>query len=108
MRLPLESRVGCVNLWSWPRSTKLSRDILLNVKIVVANGGELVSKLGEIFDGLFDPVGGHVVSSRLSAQAEVIAEVLFEGAVCVVSANDRIGQIQILDDRSEAFPCSTW
>ena len=77
---------------------KAFQDILLNIKIVVANGGELVSQLGEVFDGLFDPVGGHVVSSRLSAQAQVIADVLFEGAVCVVSANDRIGKIQILDD----------
>jgi len=77
---------------------KALQDVLLNIKIVVAHGGELVSKLGEVFDGLFDPVGGHVISRRLSAQAEVIADVLFEGAVCVVSANDRIRKIQILDD----------
>jgi hypothetical protein len=43
-------------------------------------------------------VASHVVSNRLSAQAEVIADVLFEGVECVVSANDRIGKIQILDD----------
>ena len=77
---------------------KALQDVLLNIKIVVANDGELVSELGEVFEGLFDPVGGHVVSSRLSAQAEAIADVLFEGAVSVVSANDRIGKIQILDN----------
>jgi len=54
--------------------------------------------LGEVFDGLFDPIGDHVIGSRFGAQAQMIADVLFEGAVCVVSANDRIGKIQILDD----------
>ena len=54
--------------------------------------------MGEVFDGLFDPIGGHVISSRLGAQAEVIADVLFEGAVCVVSANDGVGQIEVFDD----------
>ena len=41
--------------------------------------------MGEVFDGFFDPVGGHVIGSRFGAQAQVIADVLFEGAVCVVS-----------------------
>ena len=77
---------------------KALQDVLLNIKIVVANGGELVSELGEVFDGLFDSIGSHVISRRLGAQAEVIANVLFEGAVSVVSANDRIRKIQILDD----------
>ena len=74
---------------------KALQDVLLNIKIVVANGGELVSKLREVFDGLFDPIGGHVISSRLGAQAQVIADVLFEGAVCVVSTNHGVGQIKV-------------
>src|ERR1700757_509223 len=77
---------------------KAFQDILLNIKIVVANGREPVTELGEVFDGLFDPIGGHVISSRLGAQAEVIADVLFKGAVCVVSANDGVGQIEVFDD----------
>jgi hypothetical protein len=77
---------------------KAFQDILLNIKIVVANGREPVTELGEVFDGLFDPIGGHVISSRLGAQAKVIADVLFEGAVCVVSANDGVGQIEVFDD----------
>ena len=54
---------------------KAFQDVLLDVKIVVANGREPVTELGEVFDGLFDPIGGHVVSSRLGAQAQVIADV---------------------------------
>ena len=77
---------------------KAFQDILLNIKIVVANGREPVTESGEVFDGLLDPIGGHVISSRLGAQAEVIADVLFEGAVCVVSANDGVGQIEVFDD----------
>ena len=52
----------------------------------------------EVFDSFFDPIGGHIIGRRLGAQAQAIADVLFEGAVCVVSANDRIGKIQILDN----------
>jgi hypothetical protein len=77
---------------------KAFQDILLDVKIVVANGREPVTELGEVFDGLFDPIGGHVISGRLGAQAQVIANVLFEGAVCVVSANDGVGQIEVFND----------
>jgi hypothetical protein len=49
---------------------KAFQDILLNVKVVVANGREPVTEMGEVFDGLFDPIGGDVISSRLGAQAQ--------------------------------------
>ena len=35
---------------------------LLDVKIVVANGREPVSELGELFDGLVDPIGVQIES----------------------------------------------
>src|SRR6201984_2444818 len=76
---------------------KALQDVLLNIKIVVANGGELVSKLREVFDGLFDPIGGHVISSRLGAQAQVIADILLEEAVSIMSANDWVRKIDIFD-----------
>jgi len=41
---------------------KAFQDILLNGEIVVANGGEPITKLGEVFDSLFDPIGGDVIS----------------------------------------------
>ena len=49
---------------------KAFQDVLLDVKIVVANGREPVSELGEVFDGLFDPIGGDGIGSRLGAQAQ--------------------------------------
>ena len=89
---------GLCQVVELPSVDKAFQDVLLNVKIVVANAREPVSELGEVFDGLFDPIGGHVISSRFGAQAQVIADVLFEGAVCVVSANDGVGQIEVFDD----------
>ena len=77
---------------------KAFQDVLLNIKIVVANGREPVAELGEVFDGLFDPIGGHVIGSRFGAQAEVIADVLFEGAVSVVSTDHGVGQIEFFDN----------
>jgi hypothetical protein len=48
---------------------KAFQDVLLDGEIVVANAREPVTELEEVFDGLFDPIGGHVVSRRLGAQA---------------------------------------
>ena len=41
---------------------KAFQDVLLDVKIVVANGREPVSELGEVFDGLVDPIGIQIES----------------------------------------------
>src|ERR1700751_5449042 len=95
MRLPPGSTVGSRQVMELPSVNKAFQDILLNVKVVVANGREPVTELGEVFDGLFDPIGGDVISSRLGAQAQVIADVLFEAAVCVVSANDGVGHLEV-------------
>src|ERR1700751_3494144 len=98
MRLPPGSTVGSRQVMELPSVNKAFQDILLNVKVVVANGREPVTELGEVFDGLFDPIGGDVISSRLGAEAQVIAGVLFEAAGCVVSTNEGIGQIEVFDN----------
>ena len=87
-----------------PSVNKAFQDILLNVEIVVANAREPVTELWEVFNGLFDPIGGDVISGRLGAQAQVITHVLFEGTVCVVSTNDGIGQLEAFDDGLKRFP----
>jgi hypothetical protein len=40
-----------------PSIDEALQEILLNVKIVVADGRELVSELGEVFNGFFNPIG---------------------------------------------------
>ena len=42
----------------------------------------------EVFDGLFDPIVSDVIGRRLGAQAQVIADILLEEAVSIMSAND--------------------
>ena len=49
---------------------KAFQDILLNIKIIVANGREPLTEVWEVFDGLFDPIGGDGIGSRLGAQAQ--------------------------------------
>jgi len=88
MRLLLGKHGGLCQFVELASVNKALQDILLDVKIVVANGREPVMELGEVFDGLFDPIGGHVISSRLGAQAQMIADVLFEGAVCACFTNN--------------------
>ena len=41
---------------------KAFQDVLLDVKIIVANGREPVSEFGEVFDGLVDPIGVQIES----------------------------------------------
>jgi hypothetical protein len=57
---------------------KAFQDVLLDIEIIVANGREPVSELGKGFDGLFDPISGYVIGSRLGAQAQVIPDVLLK------------------------------
>src|SRR4029077_4572595 len=82
-----------------PSVDKAFQDVLLDVKIVVANARELVSELWEVFDGLFDPIVGHVIGRQLGAQTQMIADILLEEAVSIVSANDRVRKIDIFDHR---------
>ena len=78
---------------------KAFQNVLLNVKIIVANAGEPVSELWEIFDSFFDPIVGHVIGGRFGAQAQVIADILLNEAVCIVGANDWVRKVDIFDDR---------
>jgi hypothetical protein len=57
----------------------------------------LSRELRDVFDGLFDPIVGHVIGSRFGAQAQVIPDILFEEALCVVGANDRVRKIEVFD-----------
>jgi len=66
-------------------------NVLLNVEVVVDDGGKLLSKFGKLVDGFVDGVVGDVVGCRLGAEQEMIADVLFDEAMAIVTANDGIG-----------------
>src|ERR1700751_1738764 len=51
-----------------------------------------------IFDSFFDPIVGHVIGGRFGAQAEVIADILLNEAVCIVGANDWVRKIAVFND----------
>jgi hypothetical protein len=71
IRLPLRSTVGQV--MQLTSVDKAFQDVLLDVTVVIANGREPVTELREVFDRLSDPIIGHVIGSRLGAQAQVTA-----------------------------------
>jgi hypothetical protein len=56
------------------------QDVLLDGEIVVADGRQLVSELGQVVDRLLDPIVGDVVGRCFGAQAQVIADILLEKA----------------------------
>ena len=49
-----------------------------------------MSKLGKLVDGFVDGVVGNIVGGRLGAEQEMIADVLFDEAMAIVTANDGI------------------
>ena len=83
------------------------QDILLDVEVVVSDRGKPLAQLGQMLDGLFDAVVGHIVGRRFGVKYEPIADVLFDKAITVVAADDRVGELDIFDD-SEARPDTAW
>jgi hypothetical protein len=61
------------------------QDVLLDAEIVVANLCQLISKLWEVLHSLLDSIVADVIGGWLGAQAEVIADILLEEAVCMES-----------------------
>jgi len=66
-------------------------NVLLNVEVVVDDRGKLLPELGKLVDGFVDGVVVNVVGGRLGAEQEMIADVLFDEAMAIVTANDGIG-----------------
>src|SRR5260370_24985036 len=67
------------------------QNVLLDIQVVVHNGGKLLAEVWEVVDGFFHRVVGHVVGGGLGTEQEMIANVLFDEAGAVVAADDGIG-----------------
>ena len=67
------------------------QNVLLNLQVVVGDGGRFLSELGKMVDGFVDGVVGDVVGGGLGAEQEMIADVLLDEAMAIVATNDGIG-----------------
>src|SRR5260370_2033550 len=67
------------------------QDVLLNIQVVVNNRGELLAEFWKMVDGLFHGVVGNIVGGGFGAKQKMIANILFDESVAVVTADDRIG-----------------
>ena len=74
------------------------QDVLLDGEIVVADGRQLVSELGQVFDRLLDPIVGDVVGRCFGAQAQVIADILLEKALSLMTTDHWVRKLQIFND----------
>jgi hypothetical protein len=50
-----------------------------------------------MLDGFFHAVVSHIVGRRLGAHDEMITDVLFDEAMAVVAADNRVGQLDVFD-----------
>jgi hypothetical protein len=70
----------------------------LHIVVVVDDRRHLVAQLREILNGLLAAVIVDIVGSRLGAEQDVITHILLDEAVTVMTADDGIGQMHVLDD----------
>ena len=67
------------------------QNVLLDIVIVVDDGRKLGSKFGQMVDGFVDGVIVDVVGGGLGTKQEMIADVLFDEAMAIVTADNGIG-----------------
>jgi hypothetical protein len=78
---------------------KVSRNVLLHGEIPVSHGGHRIAQRRQMVDGFRDTEVSDVVGRGLGAEQQVIADVLFNGAVAVVAADDGIREVEIFNQR---------
>jgi hypothetical protein len=81
-----------------PSVDKGLQDVLLDGEIIVTDGRQLVSELGQVFDSLLDPIVGDVIGRCFGAQAQAIADILLEKALSIMTTDHWVWKLQILDD----------
>ena len=101
---PIRKHGGFGQFAQLPAIDERLQDILLDVVIVVDDRGHLLAQLREILNSFFAAVIINIVGSRLGPQQDVIADVLFDEAIAVMTADDGVGQIHILDDGLQFSP----
>ena len=73
------------------------QNVLLDVVVPVDDARQFFAELRQILNGLAEAIVGHIVGGGFGAEVTLVADVLFDEAVFVVTADDGIGQIQIFD-----------
>ena len=73
------------------------QNVLLNVEVVIDNRGKFSPEFWKMVDSFVDGVVGNVVGGRLSADKEMIADVLVDEAMAIVATDDGIGEIEVLE-----------
>jgi hypothetical protein len=80
-----------------PTIDKRLQDILLDVEVTVVDRREFVAQGRQVLDSLVHAVVSHVVGGRLGPQDQVVAHALLDEAVAIMAADDRVGQVHVLD-----------
>ena len=86
---------------------KRLKDILLDVQVIVIDRGELVPQRGKMLDRLVHSIVGHVVAGCFGTEDQVVAHVLLDKAVAIMTADHRVGQ-GCLRSRFAAYRGTVW
>src|SRR5215471_14323213 len=88
---------GLSELQQLPAIDKGFQDVLLDVVIPIDDGREFVAKNRQVLNRFADAVVGHIVGRGFSPEIRLIPHVLLDESILVMTADHRIGQIQIFD-----------
>ena len=92
---------GFGQLAQLPAINESLQNVLLDVVIVVDDRRQILAQLREILDGFFAPIVVYIVGRRFGSQQYVIADILLDEAVTVVTADNGVGQVHVLNDGLE-------
>jgi hypothetical protein len=72
---------------------KRFEDILLDIQVIVDDGGHLVTQRRKMLDSLVYTV----VTGRLGTEDGVVTHVLLDEAIAIVTADNWVGQVHVFD-----------
>ena len=84
------------------------QDVLLGREIIVADARQLISQWGQVFYSLPDPIVGDVIGRQLGAQAQMIADILFEKSLSIMATDHWVRKIKIFNDGLKLPLCGIW
>ena len=73
------------------------QDVLLDVVVVVDHGRHSLAQLRKVHDIFVDAVVIDVIGSGFGSQQQMIANILFDEAISVMTADHRVGKMDIFD-----------
>jgi hypothetical protein len=66
------------------------KDVLLNIEVVLIDASQPFTQFREVVDSLADSKPADIVTGNFGTQNPIVSNVLFDRAILVIAADDRV------------------